>query len=130
MRGTLGWFGKAVLLSAIGMALASPLLADSTSRERVRARFLNPTFFHGALLQGDYLITHDHDKIAKGEPCLFVHRERTGTSGEPVVSVHCETVERDKSTEARIATLRVSDGVLWSLREIQFAGATSAHQPH
>jgi len=29
MRGTLGWFGKAVLLSAIGMALASPLLADS-----------------------------------------------------------------------------------------------------
>src|SRR3972149_9306574 len=29
MRGTVGWFGKAVLLSAIGMALASPLLADS-----------------------------------------------------------------------------------------------------
>jgi len=128
MRGTSGWFGRAVLLSAMGMALASPLFADAPSRERLRARFLKPTFFHGALLQGDYLITHDHDKMAKGEPCLFVHRERTGTSGEPVVSVHCKTIERREAGQARIATLRVIDGVVWSLHEIQFAGSASAHR--
>ena len=46
-----------------------------------------------------------------------------------MASAHCEMVERDESAQARIATLRVSDGVLWSFREIQFAGATSTHQP-
>lgn len=129
MRGTLVGAGKLVLLGAIGLALAAPLFADSPSQERVRAGFLKPTFFHGALLQGDYVITHDNDKMAQGQPCLLVHRERTGTSGEPVVSVHCETVERNESTQARITAVRVSEGVLWSLREIQFGGSASAHQP-
>ena len=129
MLGTLKWLGRLAVLSAIGAALVSPLHAEERSQELLRVRFTRPTFFQGVLLRGDYLFLHEEDKMANEEPCLFVYRERTGTADTPIASLHGTVVEGARTAHARVEALRISEGTLWYLREIQFPGSTAAHRP-
>lgn len=114
-------------LAVIGLALAPAVSADPPSQEQLTVRFLRPTFFEGVLLQGDYLFVHDPYKMAREEPCLFVYEGRARTDEKAIASVHAKLVEHSGRAVARVETERVSEGVLWSLSEIQFPGATGAH---
>src|SRR5579872_7134194 len=52
--------------------------------------FEHPTWVTNQLLVGTYVIVHDEDKMARGEPCTTIYR--VGSSRNPleeVVSFHC-----------------------------------------
>lgn len=42
----------------------------------------------GVFLKGEYLIIHDHEKMASGQDCTYVYRLTNGKRGELVVSFH------------------------------------------
>ena len=57
--------------------------------------FERPTWVAGEMLIGTYVIVHDEDKMARGEPCTALYR--VGLRNRPreeVVSFHCIPHER------------------------------------
>jgi hypothetical protein len=83
----------------------------------------------GVLLRGEYLIVHDEERMAKGEPCTYVYRRKEGHAGKLVVSFHCEHVDREvaKQFTVKIIPRRTAFEVP-EVREIQFAGSAAGHR--
>jgi hypothetical protein len=122
-----GW--RWSLLAGILLAAAAPILFAFDivpGQNRVWAQFRQPVLFADRLLpEGNYLVVHDDEKSAMGEPCLYVYGENNPT--EPLIAVHC--IRRDQSVSERVK-------IVWgntrgdNLREfgyIQFPGEAFAH---
>ncbi len=80
----------------------------------------------GHILQGRYVIEHDNDRMARGEPCthIYAYNDRT----MPVVAFHCTHLERDRAgDEHRRCSSTIGDGSMQKMLEFQFAGETAAH---
>ncbi|HEV8482916.1 MAG TPA: hypothetical protein VGV87_05095 [Blastocatellia bacterium] len=124
---------RLVLAIAILGALAfgsGPLLTGSrvqaSTTERAVVEFTETVKLRDVFLRGDYLIVHDDSKMAQGEPCFSIYRNE-----EPdklIIAFHCKQVTRDKAASFTIRTSRRSWFELPEVLEIQFAGATTAHQ--
>jgi hypothetical protein len=87
--------------------------------------FKQPTLVGKSILQGRYVIEHDTDRMARGEPCthIYAYNDRT----KPVVAFHCVHLERERATENIAVIVHTSDPSLRRLTEFQFAGETAAH---
>jgi hypothetical protein len=116
--------------SAIEMLLAmAPQVTDPQwapappVRQASDVWFMRPVMVNGKILQGHYVIQHDNDRMARGEPCTHIYAFNDRT--KPVVTFDCKHLERDRAsqTTASVAT----KGDMQVLTEFQFAGDTAAH---
>lgn len=93
-------------------------------RQTLEVWFKHPTWVGKSILQGRYVIEHDNDRMARGEPCTHVYayddREK------PVATFNCKHLERDRAGQPRVGLVTTSDGFK-KLTEFQFAGETAAH---
>ena len=85
-------------------------------------------------LVGKYIFIHDEEKMAKGEPCLYIYEYSENQAGKPealpdklVISFHCQPITRAKARQL-ITTVQMRRNGDFELSEIQFAGTTEGHR--
>jgi len=94
-------------------------------RQTTEVWFHRPVRVGGHILQGRYVIEHDNDRMARGEPCTHIYAY--DNQRLPVVAFHCTHLERGRAGENIAVLVSVGDGTIQKLTEFQFAGETAAH---
>jgi len=94
-------------------------------RQSTEVWFQRPVRVGRNILQGRYVIEHDNDRMARGEPCthIYAYNDRT----KPVVAFHCTHLERDRNGTNTAVLATIGDGTMQQLLEFQFAGEHAAH---
>lgn len=94
------------------------------ARQAVSVWFQRPVMAGKHILQGRYVIEHDNDRMARGEPCtrIYAYDDRR----MPVVEFDCIHLERDNARQHQVVLASIGDGMQQFL-EFQFAGETAAH---
>ena len=94
-------------------------------RQQTEVWFQRPVMVGRHILQGRYVIEHDNDRMARGEPCthIYAYNDRT----KPVVAFHCTHLERDRNGTNTVALATIGDGSIQTMTEFQFAGEHAAH---
>ena len=122
---------KAVKPEAKEVVLLLPLENDPQLnpappvRQQTEVWFQRPVMVGRNILQGRYVIEHDNDRMARGEPCthIYAYNDRT----KPVVAFHCTHLERDRNGTNTVALETIGDGSMQTMTEFQFAGEAAAH---
>jgi hypothetical protein len=118
--------GAVVLLSN---TFATTGRADNPRRERQVVEFTDTVILHGALLRGQYLIVHDEEMMARGEPCTYVYRGKTEQPEKLVVAFQCEHVERAKAKEFKVVIYNQHTPYSTpEVREFQFSNSAAGHR--
>ena len=105
--------------------LADPKIEPATPvRQIAEVWFKRPTMIGRSIVQGRYVIEHDNDRMARGEPCTHVYAFDNRET--PVATFHCTHLERDATGKNRVVLITLPDG-MHKLTEFQFAGETAAH---
>jgi hypothetical protein len=92
-------------------------------RQATEVWFMRPVMVGKSILQGHYVIEHDTDRMARGEPCTHIYA--FDDRQKPVVAFHCTHLERDRTSKPIAVVERRGD---WEyLTEFQFAGETASH---
>jgi hypothetical protein len=94
-------------------------------RQLAEVWFHRPVLVGRSILQGHYVIEHDNDRLARGEPCTHIYAFNDRT--KPVVAFHCTHLERARANQNTVALATAPDGLMKVLTEFQFAGETAAH---
>ena len=94
-------------------------------RQLTEVWFHRPVRVGGRILQGRYVIEHDNDRMARGEPCTHIYAYNNQKL--PVVRFHCTHLERGRTGENIAVLASIGDGTMQQLLEFQFAGETAAH---
>ena len=107
------------MLFAAGFAPVGPV------RQEVTVWFMRPVLVGQSILQGQYIIQHDNERMARGEPCthIYAYDDRT----KPVVKFNCTHLERDRAGQNQVVLFSAPAGLLTQFAEFQFAGETAAH---
>jgi hypothetical protein len=94
-------------------------------RQLAEVWFHRPVLVGRSILQGRYVIEHDNDRMARGEPCthIYAYNDRT----KPVAAFHCTHLERDRANDNIVVLTPGLDGGMPRLTEFQFAGETASH---
>ena len=94
-------------------------------RQTTEVWFQRPVLVGRAILQGRYVIEHDNERMARGEPCthLYAYKDRV----TPVATFHCTHLERDRASRNTVVLATTSDGTMQTLTEFQIAGESFAH---
>lgn len=85
--------------------------------------FYKPVRVAGKLMMGKYIIEHDTDRMARGEPCTHIY---DFYSRKLVASFHCTHLTRPRTSEGTVS-VRPRHELPGVLTEFQFAGDTDAH---
>jgi hypothetical protein len=93
-------------------------------RQVAEVWFTQPTLIGRTIVQGRYVIEHDNDRMARGEPCTHVYAYDDQTT--PVATFHCTHLERDRANTNLIGLINDPSGFK-RLTEFQFAGEHAAH---
>lgn len=101
------------------------LIPAAPVRQRAEVWFHRPVLVGKSILQGRYVIEHDNDRMARGEPCTHIYAHDNQKT--PVVAFHCTHLERDRANQNLVVVYTTSDGNLQKLTEFQFAGETASH---
>ena len=103
---------------------AAVVPAETPARQAVYVWFQRPVMAGTHILQGRYVIEHDNDRMARGEPCtrIYAYDDRR----LPVVQFDCIHLERDAAHQHQVVLAWSGDG-MQQFREFQFAGETAAH---
>ena len=113
------------ILFAMNDQAAQPQLAPAGPvRQLTEVWFQRPTRVGKAILQGRYVIEHDNDRMARGEPCTHIYAYNDRKT--PVVAFHCTHLDRDRADKTIAVYYTDMDG-LARLTEYQFAGELAAH---
>lgn len=94
-------------------------------RQAVEVWFQRPVLVGRAILQGRYVIEHDNERMARGEPCT--HLYAYGDRATPVATFECTHLERGRASRHTVSLATTSDGSMQRLTEFQFAGESFAH---
>lgn len=113
-------------MSSIELLLqADPQLAPAPPvRQLVEVWFTQPTMIGRTIVQGRYVIEHDNDRMARGEPCTHIYA--FNDRSKPVATFHCTHLERDRAKVSIVALVSDPSGFK-RLTEFQFAGEDAAH---
>ena len=117
-----------VALAASGVLAGTSGSAAARSQSAM-ATFARPTWVTGRLLIGTYLVVHDDDRMARGEPCTSFYR--VGTRGlnplDEVVSFHCIPRQRKPVRGFSMTVASNEIKATDTLLEFQFAGDSEGH---
>lgn len=93
-------------------------------RQSIEVWFMRPTWIGKSIVQGRYVIEHDNDRMARGEPCTHVYGFDDRET--PVATFHCTHLERDRAGKPTVVLVTMPDG-FQKLTEFQFAGEAASH---
>jgi hypothetical protein len=93
-------------------------------RQVAEVWFMRPTWIGRSIVQGRFVIEHDNDRMARGEPCTHVYAFEDQKT--PVATFHCTHLERDRAGKNTVVLISLPDG-MQKLTEFQFAGETASH---
>jgi hypothetical protein len=112
--------------SAIDMLLAmDPQFTPAPPvRQSLEVWFKHPTWIGKSIVQGHYVIEHDNDRMARGEPCTHIYAFDDRET--PVVTFHCTHLERNRVSQPTVGLITTSEGMK-KLTEFQFAGESAGH---
>ena len=116
--------GVELLLSLGGGLTMADELVPGAVRQRAEVWFHRPVWVGRNVLMGKYIIEHDTERQARGEPCTHIYA--AADPDNPVVTFHCTHLEGEKDNRNVVALQTMGDGIrklLW----FQFAGETAAH---
>jgi len=119
-----------VPLLAVAMT-ANPraVTPDATRLHASLVTFQETTRVCDHLLQGQYVVVHDDDKMARGEPCTTFYRMKKGEA-EAVASFHCIPRQNGRVEQTTVTVVRrgpTTTTYVPELIEYQIAGDTEAH---
>ena len=111
---------------AADVLLAPEIINAAPARHSVPVWFQRPTKVVDRILIGRYIIEHDNDRMARGEPCTHIYN----ASGArlPVVAFHCTHLIRP-STDKNVVELRSLGDPSGTkvMTAFTFAGETAGH---
>jgi hypothetical protein len=111
------------LLMAIGsQSTAAPA---APAKQTFEVWLQRPTLVGRTILQGRYVIEHDSDRMARGEPCTYLYAFNDRRT--PVARFDCTHLERDRASQNVVVVASTADGSMQTLLEFQFAGENFAH---
>ena len=94
-------------------------------RQLAEVWFHRPVLVGKSILQGRYVIEHDNDRMARGEPCTHIYAY--DNQKKPIVAFHCTHLERDRANANLVVLTPTADANMKKLSEFQFAGETASH---
>lgn len=118
----------AAKFDAVGILLTldQPLVAVTTpAKQLTDVWFHRPVTVGRHILQGRYVIEHDNDRMARGEPCTFIYAYEDRT--KPVLTFHCTHLVRDPVKKNTVVLYSLGDGTMQKMLEFQFEGETASH---
>lgn len=86
--------------------------------------FHRPVWVGRLVLMGQYIIEHDTDRQARGEPCTHIYAMDDRQT--PVVAFHCTHLDADPVDRSEVVLRSMGDGMRKLVR-FQFAGEDAAH---
>ena len=99
--------------------------ADAPPVQAAVVWFDRATWIGDRVLLGKYVIEHNTDRMARGEPCTHIYaagdRNRL-----PVVAFHCTHLEGERADRATVVVRSQPDGTR-KLLSLQFAGDSAGH---
>jgi hypothetical protein len=95
------------------------------ARQRSEVWFHRPTWVGKSILQGRYIIEHDNDRMARGEPCTYIYAFDDQTN--PVVTFHCTHLERERAGTNLVYLIDDAASGWKRFTEFQFAGEHASH---
>ncbi len=101
-----------------------PAAPAAPARQTAEVWFMRPTWIGKSIVQGRYVIEHDNDRMARGEPCTHVYAYDDRT--KPVATFHCTHIERDEADTNLVRLIDDPSGFK-RLTEFQFAGEHASH---
>jgi hypothetical protein len=107
-----------VAMAGLGLVSAQPV-------KYIDVVFRDPVRVASAVLMGRYVIEHDDERMARGEPCTHIYDAEDLRA--PVVTFHCAHLERPASDVATLVLVPSSTPGVKTLTEFQFGGETAAH---
>jgi hypothetical protein len=114
----------AMLLAMDPNAIWSLAAEAAPIRQSTVAWFHRPVWVGNTVLMGKYVIEHDTDRQARGEPCTHIYAADDMTV--PVAVFHCTHLDRNPVPKNTVVLQSLSDGSQ-KLLEFQFAGEQAAH---
>ena len=107
-----------VAMAGLGLLSAQPV-------KYIDAVFRDPVRVANTVLMGRYVIEHDDERMARGEPCTYIYE--ADDLRAPVVTFHCEHLERPAADTATLVLGPSINPAVKTLREFQFGGETASH---
>ena len=99
-------------------------VTTAPARQATDVWFMQPVRVGDKILQGRYVIEHDNDRMARGEPCTHIYAFNDQKT--PVIAFHCTHLERGAAKGNTVVLQPNADGFK-TLTEFQFNGETAAH---
>jgi hypothetical protein len=120
--------GSILVLSSLTVGGAASNGAHMSTRQWAIVNFTDPVTVRGHLLMGQYLIVHDDDRMAKGEPCTSIYRfDRERGPQNVEVEFACKPDQRAICDKTTFSVRRDPVYGLNQLTEYQFAGDPEVH---
>jgi hypothetical protein len=110
--------------TAVNMEPMDESVTAAPTRQQVVVWFKDPVLVGPNFLMGRYVIEHDTERQARGEPCT--HLYPLNDQRTPILAFHCTHLDAKKSDRDLVKLQRRGDGVL-QLLSFQFAGEQAAH---
>jgi hypothetical protein len=86
--------------------------------------FHRPVWVGHTVLLGKYVIEHDDNRQARGEPCTHIYAAADPRT--PVVTFHCTHLKGERAERDTVVLATMADGAR-KLLKFQFAGESAAH---
>lgn len=115
------------VLTIGGIALTPKSSAQVPGKEVAVVEITDKLKLGDKILQGTYIFEHDDERMARGEPCMYIYMSDKGKPGDKVATFHCTPVERPVAKNVVISVAMTPDPDVWRLKEIQFAGSSKGH---
>lgn len=117
------------LVLAVALLVFSPAASTGqTKKETAVVEFFDRIDVAKTLLEkGKYVFEHDDERMARGEPCMYVYSYLDGKADKVLVSFHCQPVERKLATSTVTSEEMTKEPGVFRLLEVQFAGTTKGH---
>lgn len=109
-----GWLG----VKPVATEVTAP------ARQSTVVWFNQPVRIGENILQGQYVIEHDNDRMAQGGPCTYIYAMKDQKN--PVVAFHCTHLDRAIAKQGTVVLVPGSDG-FQRMTEFQFAGEAAGH---
>ena len=104
------------VLTIGGIALTPKSSAQSQSKEVAVVEITDKLKLEDKILQGTYIFEHDDERMARGEPCMYIYTSNKGKPGDKVASFHCTPVERPVAKNVVISVAMTPDPDVWRLK--------------
>lgn len=116
-------------LLVIGVGLWPSVGNAAPGKETAIVEFAETVKLGGVLLRGQYLLVHDEERMARGEPCTWVYAGKELNEKKLVASFHCIHMDREMTGTLKVSFKRsITPYETPEITEIQFAGSRDGHK--